>query len=145
VREGLEEAAPAVDEGVVATAGLERGRGVRVGHPDVGPTGVEAEAGRDVEPGQLRDVGGDGRREHLLGPGHRLEALERPDHDGRVGGDGRRPFDVTAVSGPAEGGAQVGELGVRPVERAALLRPVPDVPLAQDLSAIVAAVRVPHA
>jgi hypothetical protein len=103
-----------------------------------------AEAGCHVEPGELRDVGGDGRREDLLGPGHRLEALEGPDHDGDVGGDGRGPFDVATVSGPAEGGAEVGELGVRPVERAALVGTVPDVPLQQDLLGEVAAVPVPH-
>jgi hypothetical protein len=61
-----------------------------------------------------------------------------------VGGDGRGPFDVATVSGPAEGGAEVGELGVRPVERAALVGTVPDVPLQQDLLGEVAAVPIPH-
>ena len=86
----MEDTAPTIDERVVARIGLQTFSRFGVGHADIGPPVVQAQAGGDVQAGKLGQVGFDDHREDLLGPGHRFEALERPAHDRGVGRDRRR-------------------------------------------------------
>ena len=119
----LHEAAPPDVERVVTGIGLQRDRGLGVPDRGVGSPGVGAEGGGGGEAGQLRQLRGGGRVEELLGPtGGLEESLEGPPHQGGVGGDRRRGDQVGLVGGPAEPGAQVGELAVHPVERDTLER-----------------------
>ena len=130
-------------ERVVAGIGLQRDRGLRVADAGFDASGHQAEAGGDVQAGQLRDVRSGGRGEDLLGPPGRLVALQGEGHEGGVGGDGRGAGEVALVGGPAEARSEVGELRVDPVGRGALAGPVPHDPVGHGLLGEVGGVAVP--
>ena len=52
-------------------------------------------------------------------------------------------IEVGVVGGPAEPGAQVGELDIDPIDRGALAGPVPHVPVGDGLLGEVAGVTIP--
>ena len=110
----------------------------------VGPPRERAHAGRQVHAGEGGEVGLDGRWQELLGPADGLEALEHHGDERGVGRDRRRRRQVVVVGGPSEGGPQVGELPVHPIEGDALLGAVPPLPRGGGLGGEVRRVQVPH-
>ena len=115
---GLDDSVPRVEAVVAGIVGQ--------GHRDVGATcarfgvpGEEADGGGGVQARELRHIGRGGRGEDLFGPADRLEPLHAETEHGGVGGDRGRGHEVAVVGGPAEPGAQVGELGVDPIDRGA--------------------------